>query len=578
MKKSTRLLLWLSLLGVLLFFAAATAVALLIWDHEAPASGPRALVIQLEDGIPDAPPQGAFVLDKQDFPPMLTEITRAIRYASDDDSIDSLVLDIQPLSLGWGSIQELVDAVHFFTGNGKPCLAYSDSLTNKEYLLAASCGEIALAPAGMFLVNGLSVSTTYFAGAMEKLGIESNLQHVGDYKSAVEPYERTGPSDAAREATDSLLDSVYANFLSSIAMGRSMDLQQVEYLVDQAHMTPDMALQDGLVDELAFRKEFIEDFAGEDPITLGRYLKKVRKAENKRPWIAVIYTEGTIVSGEGSDDLWGSSYVGDRAVIRMLEDVRMDDEIPAVVLRVNSPGGSGLASDNIWAAVQRLRQEKPLVVSMGDMAASGGYYISMGADAIFAQPTTLTGSIGVFGGKMNMAGLYAKLGLTTYQYKRGRNSDILSYTNDFSDEGRARFREFLESFYDLFLSRAAEGRSMTRADIHRLARGRVWTGSQAMENGLVDQLGSLDDAIEKARQLAGVREPTGILRLPEQMTFFDTLLNDLSNPGDDEEVVARLLSLLSAGQRQAIQNLAVLDRVLQRGGVAAMLPVDITIR
>jgi protease-4 len=246
------------------------------------------------------------------------------------------------------------------------------------------------------------------------------------------------------------------------------------------------------------------------------------------------------------------------------------------VLRVNSPGGSGLASDNIWHAVQSVRDAKPVVVSMGDYAASGGYYIAMGSDHIVAQPGTLTGSIGVFGGKMNVRGVYEKLGMQLHGYKRGELADIFSGTSDFSEAGRERFRSYLETFYQLFIGRAAEGRGMAVDEMHAVAQGRVWTGAQALERGLVDDLGGLDVAIEQARVLAGIEEETGILRLPKQRTFVEELMDDLSSARAAD---ARELALMLGGL-PALQGLEAVTRVLgpQGNGVAAMPPYTIELR
>ncbi len=574
MKKSTRLLVWTSILGFLLAIAMAIAVLLIIsFDGGLPTSGPRTLVLELEGSLPDGPSQGAFVFDEADFPPLLTELSQVIRTAAQDEDIDGLYIELRPIGLGLAGVQELADALHAFRESGKPCTVQADQLGNKEYLLAAACGGIHVAPAGLVLVNGLAVEHTYYAETLEKIGVSPNFEHVGDFKTAVEPFERTGPSEAAMEANNAMLDSLYAQFGTLAARGRGLEPAQIEALVDQLPLTPEAALSAGMIDGTAYAAELRPD--DDAIIELDRYLQRVRRDNRGSPMVAVIHAEGSIVSGESGAGMFGGSYVGDVDLIADLEEARDDDDVVAVVLRVNSPGGSGLASDNIWHAVQAVREAKPVVVSMGDYAASGGYYIAMGSDHIVAQPGTLTGSIGVFGGKMNVRGLYEKLGFHLHGYKRGELADIFSSTSDFSEAGRERFSAYLDTFYQLFIGRAAEGRGMDKEAMHAVAQGRVWTGAQALERGLVDDLGGLDVAIAQARELAGVTEETGILRLPRQRTFVEELMEDLQSAqlGPQQE----LLSLL--GAEPALRMLETTARVLgPEGGGAAMPPYLIEVR
>ncbi len=578
MKKSTRLLLWTSILGFLLAIAMAIAVLLIVsYDGGLPTSGPRTLVLELEGELPDAPSQGAFILDEADFPPLLTELTQVIRAAAEDEDIDGIYIELQPIGLGLAGVQELADALYAFRESGKPCKVQADQLGNKEFLLASACGEIYLAPAGIVLVNGLAVEHTYYADTLEMVGVKPNFAHVGDFKTAVEPFERTGPSEAAMEANNAMLDSLYGQFVTLAARGRGLEEPQVRTAVDSLPLTPAAAQEAGLIDGVAYAGELRPD--DDASIELDSYLPRVRRGNRQDPQIAVIHAEGSIVSGESGAGMFGGRYVGDIGLIADLEEARDDDDVVAVVLRVNSPGGSGLASDNIWHAVQAVREVKPVVVSMGDYAASGGYYIAMGCDHIVAQPGTLTGSIGVFGGKMNVRGLYEKLGFHLHGYKRGELADIFSGTSDFSEQGRARFEAYLDTFYTLFIGRAAEGRGMNVDAMHAVAQGRVWTGAQALERGLVDDLGGLDVAIEHARGLAGVEEETGILRLPRQRTFVEELMDDLQNArigpsaSNPSLELARLL-----GGEGALQTLETMARVLGTdASVVAMSPYLIEI-
>jgi protease-4 len=574
--RGARLLIGISIMGFVTMAAAAAGVVFFARDG-LPGGGvtPNSfLEVDLTGPLTDAPADGGFVVDPKDFPPLVTEVAASIRRAAKDDQIQGLYLEVGSIGAGWASTQELHDAVAAFSASGKPCHAYGETFDNKGYYLASACTNVYLAPAGLMLLNGFSVTTEYYAGTLEKVGVTSNFEHVGDFKSAVEPFERTGPSEAASLATSELLDSLYEQLVQGVARGRKMEPEQVRGIVDAAPITPEAAKAAGLVDDLKYRDEVREGLAGEERTELADYRELGLSLGGGRA-IAVVHADGQIISGESGSPLFGGSMVGDRTLGELLEDVREDDDIAAVVLRVNSPGGSGLASDMIWRDIRRTRDAgKPVVVSMGDYAASGGYYIAAAADAIVAEPGTLTGSIGVFGGKMNLAGLYDKLGITLHTWQRGQLSSLLSPTSDFSEMERARFRDFLQGFYEVFLTRVAEGRNMTREQVHTVAQGRVWTGAQALERGLVDELGGLDVAISKARSLAGVPEDEdiGIVRLPKRRTFLDQMVEDLQSARLPAEAAA--LPEVKA----AYDRLVALDRVLARGGVAAMLPGTIEIR
>ncbi|MFT4627510.1 MAG: protease-4 [Myxococcota bacterium] len=438
---------------------------------------------------------------------------------------------------------------------------------------------------------------TYYAGTFEKIGAKGDFEHVGDYKSAIEPYQRAEPSEAASEATDTLLDSLWAGWLSAVSDGRGMPPARLQALVDRPAMSPTDALDRGLVDALAYGDAVrvaldthgtdewsaaldappdLEAYeaADENLTSLDEYIKGVRATASKGDKaIAVVHAEGAIVSGDPRDALFGEGMLGDRAFADWMESVRDDDRIVAVVLRVNSPGGSGLASDMMWREIRRTQATgKPVVVSMADYAASGGYYIAAPADWIVAQPMTLTGSIGVFGGKIDLGGTWEKLGMTEHTWKRGEQADLLSSSSSFSDEGRLVYRRFLEDFYELFLTRVSEGRSLDREQAHAVAQGRVWTGEQALSRGLVDELGGLDVALAKAAELAEIEGDWAIERLPKRMTFFEVMLEDLKSARAPTVSVA-----LPAGlPTRTVERLVRLDWVL-KDGVAALLPGDLVV-
>ncbi len=572
-RRAARLLLGIAIMGFVTVGAAAVGAVVLMKNEFSPSVTEGAALEVVVDGrLVDAPGGGGLVMDPSQFPLLLTEATAEIRRAADDERVSSLYLEIQDVGLGWAGAAELRDAVAAFSASGKPCYAWADGYDNKAYYVASACSEVYLSPAGVMLVNGFAITTEYYAGTLEKLGVTANFEHVGDFKSAIEPYTRAEPSESASIAMEQMLDGLFDEMLRGIAEGRELSPDEVRALVDDPPITPADALARGMVDGLKWRDEVAEGLAGEDHTKLSKY-RTPKLGFNVGKSIAVVHADGAIVSGESGAPLFGGSMVGDRSMIDILDDVRTDDDVVAVVLRVNSPGGSGLASDNIWRALERVSDEgKPVVVSMGDYAASGGYYIAAGADWIVAEPSTLTGSIGVFGGKMNLGGVFEKVGITTHTYRRGQMSEIFSPTSNFSDPEREKFRGFLQSFYDLFLQRVAEGRQMTVEQVHEVAQGRVWTGQQAKERSLVDEIGGLDVAVAKAKELAGTGDQeVSIQRLPRRKTLFDQLAEDLQQSRAPVELGIPAV-------RDAYRDLLVLDRVLADGGVAAMMPGRLSIR
>ncbi len=572
-----RLLMGVGCGALLAVVAAGIGVGVLLGrsgDADEPSAKRGYLEVALGGQLADAPGDVGFVMDPADFPPLVTEVSARIRQAAGDEDITGLYLEVGGSSLGWAATQEIRDAIAAFSASGKPCHVWAQELDNKGYALASACANIHLAPAGLVLVNGLSLTNEYYAGTLEKVGVKANFEHVGDFKSAVEPFQRSGPSDAASEATNALLDSLYSQLVEGIAGGRKVDAAKVQSWIDAPAITPQAAVEAGLVDDLKYRDEVREGIAGEERVKLSAYALDEVDADAKT--VAIVHAEGQIISGRSDTSMFGGSFVGDESFVKMIDEVREDEDVVAVVLRVNSPGGSGLASDNMWHALERLKAAgKPLVVSMGDYAASGGYYIAAPADYIVAQPGTLTGSIGVFGGKMNIAGLYDKVGVTLHTWQRGQLAGLLSATTDFNDAERASFRSFLEGFYGTFLDRVSDGRKMDRDAVHQVAQGRVWTGVQAKERGLVDELGGLDVAIAKARALAKVADGVDVKleRYPARRTFLDKLVEDLGNGESLESQAATLPPELALpAVRETWATVDGLSRVLGDGGAVVMLP------
>lgn len=580
--RGTGLLLGLTALGALVFLISIGGVVYLTTQQSAPKIEPGDwLLVPLAGPLTDGPARDPFVLDPSDIAPGVTEVARGIRAAAGDGRVAGLFLDVQDPMGGLATIQELRSAVVDFRASGKPCVAYAEELDFLDYYLASACTDVVMAPSGIALVNGLAVELTYFAGTLEKLGAKPQFEHVGDFKSATEPLERSEPSEAAREAYDALLDSTYGQIVSDIASSRGVDVEVVKGWIDHPALAPKRSLERGMVDAIGFRDAVMasldsvgtEEFAAamlvaetvepsEDLpfVDVSDWLSGLEEPKGEKK-IAVVYAAGTIVSGEGEEGMFGGGVLADRPFAEWMQDIRNDDSVAAVVLRVDSPGGSGLASDMMWREIKLTQKSgRPVVVSMGDYAASGGYYISAPADHIVAQRGTLTGSIGVFGGKMALAGVWENLRMTSFSFKRGAESDLLSSSTPFSDEGRRVFREFLQDFYDTFLDRVAEGRGMTRDAVHAVAQGRVWTGEQALAYGLVDELGGLDVAMAKAAELGSAGDDFQIEVWPKQKTIFEMLAEDLQ--GSRQALIS--LPQLDAG----IRELALLDTLLAQGAVA----------
>lgn len=573
-QKNKKLLIW--LFGFLLVIATITGAGLVLLMDSGPVvldKDPRWLVVKVGPGNSESPGSEGLFVDPAQIPPLATEVSAAIRHASTDESIDGILLKINGLGGGWARAEDLREALMTFRESGKECVAWSPGYTTKSYFAASGCNELTTAPEGITMVTGVNITQSYYAETLSMLGVSANFEHVGDFKSAVEPYERTGPSEAADLATNQLLDSLYGTIVSGIAAGRDVDIDTVNDWIDNPPLAAADAEKRGLIDSRIYADMVKETVLGErKSVSLRRYLNETNSQWGSSGTIAVVYLEGPIIVGKGEVGLFGDAVIGSVTATKILEELRNDDAVDAVVLRVSSPGGSGQASDDIWDAVNRLKESKPVVVSMGDYAASGGYYISMNANHIFAEPTTITGSIGVFGGKMNFSGLFAKAGMTQHEYSRGERSDLLSSSEDFDEEDRAVFRAFLQHFYTVFITKAAEGRNMTTDALHEVAQGRVWTGTQALERGLIDGLGGLDDAVAHAASLADLDANYDIQRLPRTKDFFEQLLEEMSGAPDASTNATHLRNAIPEPLHHPLQTAWLLQEISRHDAAIAMLP------
>ena len=487
----------------------------------------------------------------------LRSITKEIDKIREDDEVAGVLLKIEGLGIGWAKLQELRDKIIQLRSDGIEVISYLESGGNAEYLLACAADRIVLMPAGMVGLTGLRAEVMFFRGLLDKLDIRADMYAVGKYKSAIEPYMRDTMSAPQREAMNAILDDLYAQQIEMLANGRSeIDTALAAELIGQGPFTAEEAYQAKLVDALQYYDELVESIEerGEEKIeVVSEYGKKSTEAPELtgfagfmklfsmlasskqptsgegNPQVALIYATGPIMSSAPSSPFTTGQVMTPGEMAKALREAREDSDIRAVVMRIDSPGGSAVASDAIWREVLLTQREKPLVVSMSDVAGSGGYYIAMAAGTIVAEPGTITGSIGVLGGKLNLKGLYNKVGLTKEVITRGQNANLYSDYGDFTPTERERLQKLLETIYQDFVRKAAEGRDKTEAEIHELAQGRIWTGKQAKEIGLVDKLGGLDTAFAIAKKQIALdpADEIEVIILPKPKTIFETLIEDM---------------------------------------------------
>jgi len=462
------------------------------------------------------------------------------RKAAADRRVRAIVLEPDGLSSGWGKLDELRSGVRKFRASGKPVYAYLRSPNARDYYVATAADRIYMAPQGALDLKGMRFEMTFYRGLLDKVGAEVIVERAGKYKDAPEEYTRTGPSEFSQEMMNSLLDGLYGQFVSVLGSARNKTSGEIRAIIDQGPYLAAGALAAGLVDELKYEDQVFDALASrlkvsKPPHMAGTdYMKVTPESAGLAPKarIAFVAASGSIVQSSDDELLGGFDFISANEMRPLLRKIREDSSIKGVILRINSPGGDSFASDQIWHDVQLLAKKKPLVVSMSDTAASGGYYVAMSGGPIVAYPATFTGSIGVFYGKVNLRGLYDKLGITKDIIARGKFADIDSTYTPLTPAGRARLAHFVDATYQTFLQRVAEGRHMQVSQVEPIAQGRVWLGSQARENGLVDQLGGIDRAIEIVKQKASIpkSEEVRLVGYPARKTFLQWLTGASSSP------------------------------------------------
>lgn len=544
----------------------------------------------LPDYVPDNPLNRIFATPPQSLSSLLTQF----RKAKTDKRIRAIILDIDASETGWAKAEELRAAIEDFRTSGKPVYAYMEMGFNKDYYVASACDKIYMPPPGELFVTGLAADVMFFRGTLDKLGIYPDIHQIGKYKSAGDMFTQKEMTKDHRDVVNSLLDDMYGRLVDAIAKARGKSADDVKKLIDNAPYNARQAKDAGLIDGALYREELEKElkqrlgYAEKDDLRLVkasdyRKISQESLGLNKGEKIAIVYASGDIMSGSSQFGTEGQEVIGSESLVRLLNEVRDDKTIKAVVLRIDSPGGEGLASDIIWRGIESLKAKKPVVVSMSDVAASGGYYIACNANKIVAQPSTITGSIGVVGGKPVVKGFYDWIGVSNEYVLRGTNAGIFRESEKFTDSERAKFQEFLKSTYDDFTDKVAKGRNKDQAYIDSIGQGRVWTGRQGKENGLVDEYGGLDKAIEIAKQLANIPADKGVHRVirPIPPNFFEQLFSD---PGEADtratnemQQQSALLAAMPEDVRRTFRYIQMMDRV--KGGHSAyLMPYNLRIR
>ncbi|MFD1630848.1 signal peptide peptidase SppA [Pseudopedobacter beijingensis] len=465
----------------------------------------------------------------------LDDILKSVRYAKDDNAIKGIYLDASNVQAGMATIEEIRDALADFKKSGKFITAYSEVYTQKSFYVASVASKVYLNPVGYLEFKGIASNSVFFKGALEKLEIEPQVIKVGTFKSAVEPFLLDKMSDANKLQMTSILNSLYSGIIAKISESRNIPQDSLYKMANDLRIrSAEDALKYKMVDALKYKDEVLDELKEKtgidkkknlNTVSVADYATTVKPAETGKNRIAIIYANGEINGGEGDEET-----IGSEGISRAIRKARLDDKVKAIVLRVNSPGGSSLASDVIWRETVLAKKEKPVIVSMGDYAASGGYYISCAADSIFAEPNTITGSIGVFAILPNMKTFFNnKLGITFDGVKTGEYADFGQINRPLTNGERFILQNEVNKIYDDFTKRVAEGRKIQQTYVDSIGQGRVWTGKQAIELGLVDRIGHIEDAVKSAAKKAKVENDYMVVAYPEKK---DGLFSLLSKSGD----------------------------------------------
>jgi protease-4 len=569
---------------VLVLIAAAVAVSVaglvvtaLLVGREPRIERNSTLVLRVSGDLQEMEP-GGVIGQFFEGQPTVRSLVDALRKAKVDDRITSVVIRPTGTAALWGKVEEVRDAILDFKTSRKPIIAYMEFGGEQEYFLATACDKVFLMPASSLDLTGLASYELFLRGMLDKVGAYPDALHVGDYKTASNIYTEHTYTPAHREMATSLNTDLYEQLVRGLADGRHKSEAEVRTLIDHGPFLPEDALRAGLVDDVAYEDELDDKVqlttSGEVHFLEQSEYRNISTTSlglDRGQRIAVIYAVGLISSGQSSYDSPQGQVTGSDTLIDYLRKARADRSIKAIVLRIDSPGGSAIASDVIWREVMLTRNIKPVIASMSDVAASGGYYIAMSAHAIVAQPATLTGSIGVVMVKFAIDGTLKKLGLNMEHVQQGRYADLYSPVRPFTPEEKAKVEEQMQATYDGFVEKAAAGRNTTPEKIDAIGQGRVWTGRQAKALGLVDELGGLDRAVAIAKERAKIPQGAGVelVVYPGRKSFYELVANPL---GRSEGMSASFGALLGLKDPRALQILTAPLQIFRRGEPLALMP------
>jgi protease IV len=564
----------------LIIAAVAVSAAGLLFIGIAVGSGPRVtsnstLVLDITGDLLENEPSG--VLNQfLEPPPTVRSVVDSLRKAAVDRRVTGVIIRPTGNAALWGKMQEIRAAIVEFKKSKKPIIGYLESGGDQQYYIASACDKVFLMPTASLDVTGMASYEVFLRGMLDKIGALPDAIHVGDYKTASNTFTEHTFTPAHREMAESLNSDLYQQLIRGVAEGRRKTEAQVRELFDHGPYLAEDAVRAGLVDDLAYEDEL------DDKANLGTGRANTLRAHdyrnvgatslglNRGPRIALIYAVGIISTGASNYDSPSGQVVGSDTMVEYLRKARADDSIRAIVLRIDSPGGSAIASDVIWREIMLTREKKPVIASMSDVAASGGYYIAMPAHAIVAQPATLTGSIGVVLVRFVIDGTLDKLGINLETVKQGKYADIYSPVRPFTQDERKKIGELMQATYDSFVEKAAAGRNTTPERIDAVAQGRVWTGKQAKDLGLVDELGGLDRALQLAKERAKIAATSEVelVVFPPKKSILEVVANPLGRSSDS----AALRALVGQENARTIETVTAPLRLFRRGEPLTLMP------
>src|SRR3989442_1656597 len=573
-----------TVLGAAVFLSmAGFALLYLLFGREPTVSSNSTLVLRVGGNLTEVAPNDVVSYVRGVKAPTVRSVVDNLRKARVDSRVRAVML--RPTGFDspfWGKVQEIRDAVIEFKKSGKPVYAYLEYGGDREYYLATAADKIYLMPASPLNLTGVATYELFLRGTLDKIGAIPDLHRIGDYKTAVNTFKEKGYTPAHKEMDASMNRDLYEQIVRGIADSRKKTEADVRALIDDGPFLPEDALRAGLVDDVVYEDQVDDKLrAGEQRRHLdGDDYGRVSPGSvglNRGPRVAVIYATGTITSGKSGYDPMNGPVAGSDTLIDYIKQARRDSAVRAIILRVDSPGGSATASDAIWRELVITKIEpahRPLVVSMSDLAASGGYYIAMPAQVIVAQPSTLTGSIGIYGGKFVTGGVYEKVGAPIESTSIGRNAEINSPARPYNPGELKKLQEQLQAFYDQFVEKAADSRHSTPEQIDALAQGRVWTGRQAKQNNLVDGVGGLDraSAVAKERAKIPVESDVELVVYPPRKSFLGILEEQFGGSGDQMAVSAWLSANLSQGELEGLRMMRGPFAMFRRGEPLALMP------